>query len=394
MTYAGPPQPSSRILVVDDSPADLKLLGRRLERAGYHPVTAQSGAAALDLIGRERIDAVLLDIVMPGLDGMKTLARIRANASPSELPVIMVTGKSDDEDIAAALAAGANDYVTKPVNFRVAEARINAQLARKHAEDRLRRALVLAKEAAQDKTEFLAMMSHELRTPLNAIIGFADLIKARPTDDRSPDWAADIRLSGEHLLQLINNVIELAKAGLGNATLQPETVDVLPSCRAALALVTPLAGKNHNELVLDCPSDIGTIVTDELKLRQCLINLLGNACKFTNGGRISLAVRMHGAGDEADVEFAVGDDGIGIAEEHQARLFRLFSQAEPSIARRFGGTGIGLAVTAELASLLGGRIELRSAAGEGSVFSLFLPAGSRAVDPATPGLLAADEVHA
>jgi signal transduction histidine kinase len=388
--------PTGRVLVVDDSPADLELLGRRLERSGYAAVIAESGAAALDVIGRERIDAVLLDIVMPGLDGMATLARIRESTTPSELPVIMVTGRHDAEDVAAALAAGANDYVTKPINFTIAEARIHAQLARKRAEDRLRHALVVANEAAQDKTEFLAMMSHELRTPLNAIIGFAELIAARPFDARCAEWAGDIRGSGDHLLQLINNVIELAKTGLGNAAVEQEPVELLQACRTALSLVVPSAGRNRNELVLDCPPDMGTLLTDGLKLRQCLINLLGNACKFTEDGRVALVVRPRRCEDDEWIEFAVEDTGIGIAEEHRNRLFRLFSQAEASIARRFGGTGLGLALTAELAALLGGRIEMRSTPGKGSVFSLFLPAGAERWRRAESRreTLAGDVVHA
>jgi two-component system sensor histidine kinase/response regulator len=395
MTSVDASNASGRVLVVDDSQADLEMLERRLERAGYAAVGVSGGAAALELIGRERIDAILLDIIMPGLDGLQTLTRIRESHSPSELPVIMVTARDEPDDVAAALAAGANDYVTKPINFTIADARIHAQLARKRAEDKLRNALAAATHAAQDKTEFLAMMSHELRTPLNAIIGFADLIGARPDDRQRAEWAGHIRHSGEHLLELINNVIELARAGLGNVAVEPEPVDLVEHCRNVLALVMPLAGRNGNELVLECTPHIGTLITDRLKLKQCLINLLGNACKFTENGRVALIVRVDREAPETWIEFAVEDTGIGIAEEHRDRLFRVFSQAEASIARRFGGTGLGLARTARRIGLRGGRIDMRSTAGEGSVFSLFLPARDGLWHPAEPrrGADARETVH-
>jgi signal transduction histidine kinase len=233
--------------------------------------------------------------------------------------------------------------------------------------------VLAGRDDAAEKSRFLALFSHELRTPLNAIIGFADLVASRPEDGRCADWAGHIRLAGEHLLELVNNVIELARSG-GEVGVEPAPVDLVELCRSTLSLICPLAGSNRNELVLDCPPDIGLLVTDGLKLKQCLINLLGNACKFTADGRVALVVRVHSDPAPAWIELAVEDTGIGIADEHRARLARLFSEAGASIERRIGSGGIGLSLTAEMARLLGGRVDLRTAPGQGSVFSLFLPA--------------------
>jgi signal transduction histidine kinase len=384
MTLEGTPL-CGRILVVDDSPDDLALMERRLSRLGHSACAVGSGEAALEALERESFDAVLLDIVMPGLDGITTLQRIRARPSAADLPIIIVSGKDGGKDIAAALAAGANDYVTKPIDFAVAAARLEAQLARRRTAGHLRTALADAQAAVQDKSEFLATMSHELRTPLNAIIGFADLICARPADRSRIDWAESIRASGEHLLALVNNSIEMARSGL-DAAIQLEPIVIAEACRTAMTLVRPLGERNGNTLVMACDPECGVLVSDPLKLNQCLLNLLGNACKFTRDGTVTLTARLRREGASRFVEFAVADTGIGIATEHHHRLFHLFSQADESIGRRFGGNGVGLAVTARFATLLRGRVEFVSAAGEGSVFSLLLPAqeASAMADESSP----------
>jgi signal transduction histidine kinase/CheY-like chemotaxis protein/HAMP domain-containing protein len=240
-----------------------------------------------------------------------------------------------------------------------------------------------ANQASAAKSAFLANMSHELRTPLNAIIGYSQILTEELAATGARETLDDlekIESAGRHLLGLINDILDLSKIEAGRMDVYVEPIDIAGLVAEVSTLVQPLVAKNDNRLEVVCPPDVGTIRTDHTKIKQGLLNLLSNASKFTNAGRIKLTV-SRSANDGVDlVSFAVSDTGIGMTPEQLARLFQAFSQADDSTTRKYGGTGLGLAITRHFARMLGGDIAVRSESGAGSTFTLTIPArfGERA----------------
>jgi len=236
--------------------------------------------------------------------------------------------------------------------------------------------------ASRHKSEFLATMSHELRTPLNAIIGYSEMLEEDAADLDGGRLVPDLRkinAAGKHLLELINAVLDLSKIEAGNMELYLEDFSVAALVQDVGAVIRPLAEKNGNRLDLVCPPSVGLMHADLTKVRQTLFNLLSNACKFTERGTVALAVRREpdGAGDR--IVFGISDTGIGMTAEQMERLFQDFSQADSTTTRRYGGTGLGLALSRRLARMMGGEIVVASESGRGSTFTVTLPAVGGAV---------------
>ena len=243
-------------------------------------------------------------------------------------------------------------------------------------------------EASQHKSQFLANMSHELRTPLNAIIGYSEMLQEEAEDLGEEAFLPDlqkINAAGKHLLGLINDILDLSKIEAGRMDLYLETFDVGQLVQDVAAIVQPLIDKNGNVLILECPEDIGSMRADLTKVRQTLFNLLSNAAKFTNQGTIRLNVGRSDApaltprpplprAGEGEIIFAVADTGIGMTEEQLGRLFEAFSQAEAGTRSKYGGTGLGLAISRHFCRLMGGDLTVESFYGQGSTFTVWLPA--------------------
>lgn len=240
-----------------------------------------------------------------------------------------------------------------------------------------------AEAANRAKTMFVATMSHELRTPLNAILGFAELLELEMADRGIHDWDADvrkIRRAGNHLTGLISQVMDVSKIEAGKMALQPESFDIAALLAEVAASVEPLAAKNRVNVELHCAP--ANLYGDRMRIGQCLLNLLGNACKFTQDGRVTVEA---GSSFERGAEWysvRVRDTGIGIREEDMEELFTYFMQAETSSARKYGGTGLGLAISRKLSRLMGGDITVESRLGEGSTFTLSIPLGRARADSA------------
>jgi two-component system, NtrC family, sensor kinase len=231
--------------------------------------------------------------------------------------------------------------------------------------------------ASENKSQFVASMSHELRTPLNAIIGLTDMLvtnAARFGTEKAQEPLQRVNRAGTHLLGLINQVLDLSKIEAGKLELNPQTVQLAPLINDVIDTAGQLAEQNKNRLVVDAQEDLGALTVDPMRLRQILLNLLSNACKFTKAGEVKLAARKVSNGSNF-VEFAVSDTGIGMTAEQQAKLFEEFSQADATTAQHFGGTGLGLAITRKLARMMGGDVTVTSEPGKGSVFTVRLPGG-------------------
>jgi signal transduction histidine kinase len=230
---------------------------------------------------------------------------------------------------------------------------------------------------SEHKSQFVANMSHELRTPLNAIIGLTEMMvtnAARFGTEKAQEPLRRVHAAGTHLLGLINQVLDLSKIEAGKLELNPQMVQLAPLIDEVIGTARHLAEQNKNRLALETEENLGALTVDPMRLRQILLNLLSNACKFTKQGEVALRAQRLADG-HGWIELAVADTGIGMTAEQLAKLFEEFAQADASTAKRYGGTGLGLSITRKLARMMGGDVTVTSEPGKGSVFTVRLPGG-------------------
>jgi signal transduction histidine kinase len=382
------------ILAIDDTPVNLLTLGTVLAN-DYELQVATSGAQGLALAAASPPDLVLLDIMMPEMDGYEVCRRLKASEALRDIPVIFITAMSDAEAETAGLSLGAADYLTKPINVDIARQRIRNLIEREQLRKQVEterdlleqrvaertaelaavagareKALAAAEHLSALKTEFINNMSHELRTPLNHIIGLSALCERATDLDKARNYVRKIHAAGESLLEIVAAVLDFSAVESGELKVSREALDVSLVLALLADKFAEKAKAKGLAFEMQLPAGVlPDIMGDRQRLQQVLDELLTNAVKFTEQGCVTLTVRTH-----ADhVEFAVSDSGVGMTPESLDAGFKPFQQADGSATRRFGGMGLGLALAERLVRLMGGQLSVESKAGEGATFRLTLP---------------------
>jgi signal transduction histidine kinase len=361
------------ILIVDDNANNLFTLRALLSRLPRcRVVEAASGEEALMRTIEGPVDMILLDVQMPGMDGFETAEHLRMTERTRQIPIIFVTAVFKAEEFARrGYAIGAVDYLTKPIDDNLLLNRLSLYRKLIEHEQHLVEARIAAEAANRAKSAFLANMSHELRTPMNAILGMTALALHRATDPKQMDQLNKVTQASQHLLSIINDILDLSKIEAERLTLEQVSFRLGSVLENLSSLSTQKAAEKGLKLVLEIAPALAELPLrgDPLRLGQILLNLLGNAIKFTAEGTVTVRVQL--AEENADdvlLRFEVSDTGIGISAEDQKRLFTAFEQADGSMTRRYGGTGLGLAISKRLAQLMGGSIGVDSRVGSGSTF--------------------------
>jgi signal transduction histidine kinase len=349
------------VLVVDDEEMNLELLSRRLGARGYSVRTATSGRAALQAL--EGVHMVLLDVTMPEMDGFEVLRVLRQRRTKLELPVLMVTARTDSEDIIEALELGANDYITKPVDLPVALARIKTHLS--------------LREASAKNDQFLGLVAHDLRGPLWSMSTCADYLEdelKRLGSERGLRPCELLRQKLNSMRGLVDGLLDLSAIRQGCFRIDARAIDPMEVLRSAHEEGLLLAAKKGIVLHLDCPQFLPPVLADPERLGQILGNLISNGVKYSEPGT---EMWLSAAQRASTLEFAVRDQGLGIPEEARPRLLQ-----DPG---RLGGpskgdersVGLGLAIVKRLVDAQNGSLRIESAVGRGSSFSVGLPLAPR-----------------
>ncbi|MGD9558262.1 MAG: response regulator [Mangrovibacterium sp.] len=359
-----------KILIVDDVAVNIDLMKSILEENGYLIAAARNGRSALAKTQAHAFDLILLDIVLPDIDGFEVCRQIKAGSMNRETPVIFLTAQRDEESLVRGFRLGAVDYVLKPFSAEELRARAELHISLKQAGEELKKARDIAEQAANAKAMFLANMSHEIRTPLNGIVGMIDILRQTDLDDQQREYLSIIDISSETLLMVINDILDFSKIEAGQISFEKISFNIRNELDDVYKLLVYGAKQKKLELSVEMSPDVPTNVEgDPFRLKQILINLINNAIKFTLKGFVRVHVSMMRTnGQEDTIRFEVQDSGIGISPENQKKLFKSFSQADPSTTRNFGGSGLGLAISKRLVQMMKGEIGVTSEEGNGSVF--------------------------
>ena len=367
------PTSPHHILVVDDVEANLRLLSRILAGAGYEVTTASGGREALDKTASQAFDIILLDVMMPDMDGFEVCERLRAQETTRHLPIVMVTALQEVEYRVRALDLGADDFLSKPLEKTEVLARVKSLIRVKGGRDELERAYHNLQRAETQRDEMAEMLIHDLRTPLTTLLTPLTMLESEQfgaLNDTQREVTTMAVRSGHRLLHLVNELLDIGKMENGRMNLQRRAVEIPLLGQEALEQVVAVQMTNQTQIAIEYSNDLPVVQADEDLLRRVLINLLGNAVKFTPAdGTITLGARR----ENDKVVVWVRDTGEGVPLEYQERIFERFGQVESRRAGRRMSTGLGLTFCKLVVEAHGGQMWLESEVDKGSTFSFALP---------------------
>jgi signal transduction histidine kinase len=370
------------ILIVDDIPGNVDVLRKTLEVEGYSISMAPSGEVALKIAPKIKPDLILMDVMMPGMDGFETCRKLKEDTVFENTPIIFVTGKAETEDVVDAFKSGGADYITKPFRDEEVLARVGTHLkliqtikTNECLVTDLKRAVLNLESAQQEslaKSQFLGRMSHELHTPLNAIIGFSELLSMRerdPLNEEQSESVDEIKKAGKHLLNLVDQVLEINKIDSGELKCVSQKVSLDAIISEAITSMSDLAEGEcvSFDNLIDKNRDI-FVNGDPGKIKQVFLNVLDNAIKYNKeGGEVVLSLTE---GDPEKVCVAIRDTGGGIPQDKHEKIFDPLYRLENHVKNCIDGVGVGLTVVKKFMTIMRGRVYVESKLGGGTCFTL------------------------
>ena len=393
------------ILAIDDTTTNLEILEDLLEE--YDVIPTISGRDALEITNKEKVDLILLDIMMPNMDGYEVCRRLKSDDKTKDIPIIFITAKADEDSIEKAYDMGGTDYITKPFKPKELLSKVKKELQYKQMLEEIKLLAIQDKKELEvrtneiseykkavdygtiaSKSKFLSNMSHEIRTPLNTIMGFIDLLKEEDLNKKSSEYVDMIGQSSQNLLKIIEDILDFSKIESEKLDINKIDFNTKNEFNVVTYLFLDKCLEKDISLTLNIDDKVPSFInTDPLRIKQVIINLLSNAVKFTSEGtRVKTQCKdgLNPSCKNIDVNISykdkvlkvsVKDNGKGIEKDKLSHIFESFSQEDNSTTREFGGTGIGLSISSQLVKLLGGELKVKSEVGIGSEFYFDIPIG-------------------
>ncbi|MEM9159235.1 MAG: hybrid sensor histidine kinase/response regulator [Verrucomicrobiota bacterium] len=357
------------ILIVDDLPKNLQLVGTVLRNNGYRVSPAGSGQAALERLQNVKADLILLDLMMPEMDGLEVCEKLKENPDTADIPVIFLTASSELEHLLTAFELGAMDYITKPFYAPELLARVKTQIELKYSREALLQANTRLKELNNEKNEFMGIASHDLKSPLTSILGISQLIQASPdmSHEDIMKWVGKVEDQSQRMVYIIKNLLDANRLDRGEMRMNISIVSINSMVDEVISQLESSALNKEQELEFECGAGQLPIRVDQNLMLQVLENLISNAIKYSPPGK-TILIKTYS--DLGKVIMEVSDEGPGLSREDQAQLFKRFARLTPEPTGGEHSSGLGLSIVKRLVEGMGGEVWFRSELGKGSTFGV------------------------